>query len=62
VEMRAIDLPGLLLQHFSYWLEDQFHVSHSQIGGQLARVKISQLNAMKHLQMTSLPEWPIENN
>jgi hypothetical protein len=60
--MRAIDLLGLLLQHFSYWLEDQFHVSHSQIGGQLAKIKISQSSAVKHLPMTSLPEWPIENN
>jgi hypothetical protein len=60
--MRAISLLGSLLQHFLYWLEDQFHVSHSQIGGQLARVNISQLSAVKHLPMTSLLEWPIENN
>lgn len=49
MEIREIDVLGLLLQNFLYWLEDRFHASHSQIGGQLARVKISQLNAVKTL-------------
>jgi len=47
--VRAIDLLGLLLLNFLCPREGLFHVSHSQIEGQLPRVRTIQLTVEKRL-------------